>query len=77
MSRYYGLIIFFSMATQFDQASLSTDATGKDVVMQVASGIAKGEDEEIFALMKDYPDLIKRGSLRPEVIAEGEAELCQ
>lgn len=54
----HGLVIFFSMATQFDQASLATDATGKDVVMQVASGIAKGEDEEIFSLMKDYPDLL-------------------
>ena len=47
------------MATQFDQASLATDATGKDVVMQVASGIAKGEDDEIFGLMHDFPDLLK------------------
>jgi len=54
----HGLILFFSMATQFDQASLATDATGKDVVMQVASGIAKGEDDEIFALMHDFPDLL-------------------
>lgn len=57
-TREHGLILFFSMATQFDKASLATDATGKDVVMQVASGIARGEDEEIFQLMKDYPDLL-------------------
>lgn len=57
-TRDHGLILFFSMATQFDKASLATDATGKDVVMQVASGIARGEDEEIFQLMKDYPDLL-------------------
>ena len=53
-----GLVLFFSMATQFDQASLATDATGKDVVMQVASGIATGEDEEVFALLRDYPNLL-------------------
>ncbi len=57
-TRDHGLILFFSMATQFDKASLATDATGKDVVMQVASGIARGEDEEIFQLLKDYPDLL-------------------
>lgn len=57
-TRDHGLVLFFSMATQFDQASLATDATGKDVVMQVASGIAMGEDEEILQLMKDYPELL-------------------
>jgi L-erythro-3,5-diaminohexanoate dehydrogenase len=54
----HGLVIFFSMATKFDQASLATDATGKDVVMQVASGIAKGEDDEVFGLMRDFPNLL-------------------
>lgn len=58
-AREHGLVIFFSMATQFDQASLATDATGKDVVMQVASGIARDEDKEILALLKDYPNLLK------------------
>ena len=58
-AREHGLVIFFSMATQFDQASLATDATGKDVVMQVASGIAKDEDKEILALLSDYPTLLK------------------
>ena len=53
-----GLVLFFSMATQFDQASLATDATGKDVVMQIASGICRGEDEEVLSLLKDYPDLL-------------------
>lgn len=53
-----GIVIFFSMATQFDKASLATDATGKDVTMIVASGIACGEDKEIFQLMKDFPDLL-------------------
>lgn len=52
-----GIVIFFSMATQFAQASLATDATGKDVNMILASGIAKGEDKEIFQLLKQYPDL--------------------
>lgn len=54
----HGLVIFFSMATQFDKASLATDATGKDVVMQVASGIAVDEDKEILALLQDYPNLL-------------------
>lgn len=58
-ARDHGLVIFFSMATQFDQASLATDATGKDVVMQVASGIAYGEDDEVFELMESYPGLLK------------------
>jgi L-erythro-3,5-diaminohexanoate dehydrogenase len=53
-----GVVMFFSMATKFDQASLATDATGKDVTMIVASGIARGEDKEIFQLMKDFPDLL-------------------
>ncbi len=57
-ARDHGLVIFFSMATQFDKASLATDATGKDVVMQVASGIARDEDKEILALMQDYPNLL-------------------
>lgn len=53
-----GLVMFFSMATQFDKASLATDATGKDVTMIVASGIAKNEDKEIFALLKENPQLL-------------------
>ncbi|MBI2046828.1 hypothetical protein HYT26_01535 [Candidatus Pacearchaeota archaeon] len=52
-----GIVIFFSMATQFAQASLATDATGKDVNLIIASGIAKGEDKEIFQLLKEHPDL--------------------
>ena len=52
-----GTVIFFSMATQFAQASLATDATGKDVNLIIASGIAKGEDKEIFQLLKEHPDL--------------------
>lgn len=57
-TRDHGLILFFSMATQFDKASLATDATGKDVSMMVASGIALGEDKEIFRLMELYPNLL-------------------
>lgn len=54
----YGKTVFFSMATQFDRASLATDATGKDVEMIVASGIAIDEDKEIFSLLQQYPDLL-------------------
>jgi L-erythro-3,5-diaminohexanoate dehydrogenase len=57
-AREGGLVMFFSMATQFDKASLATDATGKDVVMMIASGIATDEDKEIFQLLEEFPGLI-------------------
>lgn len=53
-----GVVVFFSMATNFGQASLATDATGKDVTMIVASGVARREDEEVFRLMRDFPYLL-------------------
>ncbi len=53
-----GTVMFFSMATQFSQASLATDATGKDVNLIIGSGIANEEDKEIFALIKHYPQLL-------------------
>ncbi len=55
-----GMVIFFSMATQFDKASLATDATGKDVDLIIGSGIARGEDKEIFNLLKQYPQLFDK-----------------
>ncbi|MEK9183633.1 MAG: L-erythro-3,5-diaminohexanoate dehydrogenase [Patescibacteria group bacterium] len=52
-----GTVMFFSMATQFDKASLATDAIGKDVNLIIGSGIARGEDKEIFDILRQYPQL--------------------
>jgi L-erythro-3,5-diaminohexanoate dehydrogenase len=47
-----GTVIFFSMATVFDKAALGTDATGKDVTMIIGNGVAEGQAEKMFSLLR-------------------------
>lgn len=55
--RPHGLALFFSMATQFDKAALGTDATGKDITMVIGNGVAEGQAEAIFSLLREEPKL--------------------
>lgn len=52
-----GSVLWFSMATRFDQAALATDALGKDVLMTIGNGVADGQVETIFALIRGNPSL--------------------
>lgn len=52
-----GKVLFFSMATQFDKAALGTDATGKDVEIIIGNGIAQGQAEQMFALLRNEKKL--------------------
>ncbi len=54
-----GTILWFSMATQFDRAALATDSLGKDVTMIIGNGVAESQVDEIFSLIKHYPELRK------------------
>ncbi|MBI2450525.1 MAG: zinc-binding dehydrogenase [Candidatus Nealsonbacteria bacterium] len=51
-ARDRGTVVFFSMATKFDQAALGTDATGKDVTMIIGNGVAEGQSEKMFNLLR-------------------------
>jgi L-erythro-3,5-diaminohexanoate dehydrogenase len=51
-AKEHGTIYFFSMTTQFDKAALGTDATGKDVTMIIGNGVAEGQAEETFKLLR-------------------------
>jgi len=55
--RPHGTILWFSMATRFDQAALATDALGKDVTMLIGNGVAEAQVEEILELVNGEPDL--------------------
>jgi L-erythro-3,5-diaminohexanoate dehydrogenase len=52
-----GVVIWFSMATRFDGAALSTDVLGKDVTMIVGNGIAEGQVDDSFELVRAHPPL--------------------
>jgi len=56
-TRVHGTVIWFSMATRFDSAALSTDTLGKDVTMIIGNGIADGQVEETFELVRAHPTL--------------------
>ncbi|CAF2874045.1 unnamed protein product [Rotaria sp. Silwood2] len=51
-ARDYGIVILFSMATQFDRAALATDAVGKDVQVKIGVGIADDQDTIILDLLR-------------------------
>jgi len=52
-----GTVLWFSMATQFDQAALATDGLGKDVIMLVGNGVAQNQVSEISKLVREFPNL--------------------
>lgn len=59
----HGKILFFGMQTNFGQASLGTDATGKDVEMIIGNGVAENQVEETFNLLREdkkLMDIFKR-----------------
>lgn len=53
-----GTVVFYSMATRFDQAALGTDATDNDVRLIIGNGIAEGQDELALALFRGHPGLL-------------------
>lgn len=52
-----GLVLFFSMATQFDRASLGTDGLGKDVEMLIGNGTCQNQDQYMWDLLRADVDL--------------------
>jgi L-erythro-3,5-diaminohexanoate dehydrogenase len=52
-----GTILWFSMATKFDQAALATDGLGKDAIMLIGNGVAQGQVSQIVALVQEFPEL--------------------
>ena len=51
-ARRNGTVIFYSMATRFDRAALGTDATNNDVRMLIGNGVAAGQAESVFELLR-------------------------
>ena len=49
----HGKILFFGMQTNFGQASLGTDGTGKDVEMIIGNGVAENQVEETLKLLRE------------------------
>ena len=52
-----GTILWFSMATRFYRAALSTDALGKDAIMLIGNGVAGNQAEEMTRLISEFPAL--------------------
>jgi L-erythro-3,5-diaminohexanoate dehydrogenase len=52
VTRPGGVVLWFSMATRFDRAALATDALGKDVRMLIGNGVAEGQAEAVFELIR-------------------------
>ena len=66
-ARERGRVLFFSMATNFAQANLATDAAGKDVSCAFGVGLASGQGEAMFGLLRADPLL----RAHFEALAEG------
>lgn len=47
-----GTVIFFSMATSFQQAVLATDGTGKDANIILGNGVAERQADQMFWLLQ-------------------------
>jgi L-erythro-3,5-diaminohexanoate dehydrogenase len=54
-----GTVCFFSMATSFTAAALGAEGIGKDVVMMVGNGYAKGHAEVALQTLRDHPELME------------------
>lgn len=56
-ARRGGTVVFYSMATRFDQAALGTDATDNDVRLIIGNGIAEGQAELALELFRGHSGL--------------------
>lgn len=57
-ARRGGMVVFYSMATRFDQAALGTDATDNDVHLIIGNGIAEGQAELALDLFREHSGLL-------------------
>jgi L-erythro-3,5-diaminohexanoate dehydrogenase len=57
-ARRGGTVVFYSMATRFDQAALGTDATDNDVCLIIGNGIAEGQAELALDLFRKNSGLL-------------------
>ncbi|MGZ3574092.1 MAG: L-erythro-3,5-diaminohexanoate dehydrogenase [Vulcanimicrobiaceae bacterium] len=52
-----GVVYFFSMSTSFTAAALGAEGVGKDVVMIVGNGYAKGHADTALQTLRDHPEI--------------------
>jgi L-erythro-3,5-diaminohexanoate dehydrogenase len=52
-----GTVYFFSMATSFTAAALGAEGVGKDVLMMVGNGYAKGHAAVALQTLRDHPPI--------------------
>lgn len=52
-----GIVYFFSMSTSFTAAALGAEGVGKDVMMVVGNGYAKGHAAVALQTLRDHPAL--------------------
>lgn len=57
-ARRNGTVVFYSMATRFDQAALGTDATDNDVHLVIGNGIAENQAELSLELLRENTGLL-------------------
>jgi L-erythro-3,5-diaminohexanoate dehydrogenase len=50
-----GTVYFFSMSTSFTAAALGAEGVGKDVMMMVGNGYAKGHAATALQTLRDHP----------------------
>ena len=58
-TRDEGIVYFFSMSTSFTAAALGAEGIGKDVMMVIGNGYAKGHAEVALATLRDNPPLME------------------
>ncbi len=54
-----GTVYFFSMATSFTAAALGAEGVGKDVLMMVGNGYAKGHAGIALQTLRDHPPIME------------------
>ena len=52
-----GVVYFFSMSTSFTAAALGAEGVGKDIMMMVGNGYAKGHAAVALQTLRDHPAL--------------------
>ncbi|MBI3070899.1 MAG: L-erythro-3,5-diaminohexanoate dehydrogenase [Deltaproteobacteria bacterium] len=56
-TRNGGTVLFFSMATNFQRATLGAEGVGKDVTLEMGNGYAAGHADLAFSLVRANPRL--------------------
>jgi L-erythro-3,5-diaminohexanoate dehydrogenase len=52
-----GLVLFFSMATNFARAALSAEGIGSTVTLEIGNGLYPGHAELVIDLLRRHPAL--------------------